>query len=64
MIDFGKLEGDGFFKVEVPPGADGALWRFERNIGQRLLMTIPPHLARTGEELLLPREIVEADAKR
>ncbi len=63
MIDFGKLDGDGFFKVEVPPGTDGALWRFDRNVGQRLLMTIPPCLARNGDELLLPREIVEADAK-
>ena len=29
---------------------------------QRLLMTVPPYLARSGEELLLPREVVEADA--
>ena len=64
MIDFGTLEGDGFFKVAVPPGADGALWKFERNLGQRLLMTIPPCLARSGDELLLPRETVEADARR
>jgi len=27
-----------------------------------LLMTVPPYLARSAEELLLPREIVELDA--
>ena len=63
MLDFAKLE-DGFFKVEVPPGTDGALWKFERSHGQRLLMTVPPYLARSGEELLLPREVVEADGGR
>jgi hypothetical protein len=63
LLDFAKLE-DGFFKVEVPPGTDGALWRFEQNLGQRLLMTVPPYLARTGEELLLPREVIAADAER
>ena len=63
MLDFAKLE-DGFFKVEVPPGADGALWKFEHTLGQRLLMTVPPCLARSGEELLLPREVVEANGAR
>ncbi len=64
LLDFAKLDGDGFFKIEVPPGADGALWKFEHCLGQRLLMTVPPYLARSGEELLLPREIVDADAPR
>jgi hypothetical protein len=63
MLDFSKRE-DGFFKVEVPPGADGALWKFEHSLGQRLLMTVPPWMARTGEELLLPREVVEGDGGR
>ncbi len=62
MLDFAKLE-DGFFKVEVPEGTDGSVWKFEGNHGQRLLMTVPPYLARSSEELLLPREVVEADAR-
>ena len=62
LLDFAKLE-DGFFKVEVPVGADAALWKPEPSVGQRL-MTVPPYLARTGEELLLPREVVDADGKR
>jgi hypothetical protein len=61
LLDFGQVE-DGFFNVDVPSGADGALWKFEHNVGQRLLMTVPPYLARRGEELLLPREVVDADS--
>lgn len=63
MLDFAKMEGDGFFKVVVPQGADGSLWKFDGNLGQRLLMTVPPYLARRGEELLLPREVVERDLR-
>lgn len=59
--DFGG-KGDGWFKVAVPPGQDGKLWTFVDSQGQRLLMTVPPFLARSGAELLLPREVVEADA--
>lgn len=63
LLDFAKLE-DGFFKVEVPQEMDGALWKFENSQGQRLLMTVPPYLARSSEELLLPREVVEVDAPK
>lgn len=61
--DFGK-GGDGWFKVPVPEGQDGKLWKFANCVGQRLLMTVPPYLARSGEELLLPAEVVQADAQR
>ncbi|HEX7900844.1 MAG TPA: DUF4838 domain-containing protein [Planctomycetota bacterium] len=61
-LDFAKLE-EGWFKAPVPEGRDGALWKFEDCVGQRLLMTVPPYLARRAEELLLPAEVVEADAK-
>jgi hypothetical protein len=61
-LDFAKLE-EGWFKAPVPEGRDGALWTFENNVGQRLLMTVPPYLARRAEDLLLPAEVVEADAK-
>jgi hypothetical protein len=60
-FDFGKA-GEGWFNVPVPPGQDGKLWRFDRSQGQRLLMTVPPYMARSAEELLLPAEVVEADA--
>ncbi len=61
-LDFARLE-EGWFKAAVPPGQDGRLWKFESCVGQRLLMTVPPFLARRGEELLLPEEVVEADAE-
>jgi hypothetical protein len=60
-LDFGKLE-DGWFNVPVPPGQDGKLWKFENCLGQRLLMSVPPCLARTSDELLLPKEVVEKDS--
>jgi hypothetical protein len=51
----------GWFKVDVPPGQDGQLGKFDRCVGKRLLMTIPPYLARSAGELLLPAEVVERD---
>ncbi|MHB8955327.1 MAG: DUF4838 domain-containing protein [Pirellulaceae bacterium] len=62
VLDFGKSE-EGWFRVPVPEGQDGRLWKFENSHGQRLLMTVPPYLARSAEELLVPQEIAEADAK-
>ena len=62
-LDFAATE-EGWFKVPVPEGADGKLWTFKDSQGQRLLMTVPPCLARNGQELLLPAEVVEADARR
>ena len=61
--DFGEHE-EGWFCVDVPDGMDGKLWKFQNNNGQRLLMTVPPYLARSGEELLLPREVIEQDMKQ
>ena len=58
--DFGAA-GEGWFRVEVPAGQDGKLWKFDQCVGQRLLMTIPPILARTSAELLLPEEVVARD---
>ena len=62
VFDFGQSE-DGWFRVPVPTGQDGKLWKFENSQGTRQLMTIPPYLARSGAELLLPSEVVEHDAK-
>ncbi len=60
-LDFGKTD-EGWFKVPVGPGQDGRLWKFEKSHGQRLLMTVPPFLARRAQDLLLPVEVVEADS--
>jgi len=50
-----------FYSVPVGPGQDGRLWSFHFSAGTRRLMTVPPCLARNPRELLLPREVVEAD---
>jgi hypothetical protein len=51
------------FSIPVPPGQDGKVWKINR-AARVLLMTVPPFLARSAEELLVPREVVEADAAR
>lgn len=54
----------GFFSVPVPEGQDGKLWKFHQSAGLRLLMTVPPCLARSEKELLLPAEVVERDSRK
>jgi hypothetical protein len=53
----------GYFSVPVPAGHDGRLWKFDFCAGDKLLMTVPPYLARSAEELMLPKSVVERDAK-
>lgn len=53
----------GYFTVPVDPGEDGRLWRFEFTSGRRVLLTVPPQMARSAGELLLPKEVVEKDAR-
>lgn len=50
-----------FYGVPVPEGQDGELWTFGSTAGSRRLMSVPPCLARSATELLLPREVVEKD---
>ncbi|MBA4067597.1 MAG: hypothetical protein C0501_28610 [Isosphaera sp.] len=54
----------GYFSVPVPAGQDGRTWAFANTAGRRLLMTVPPCLARSPKELLLPAEVVKADTPR
>ena len=61
VFDFSQAK-EGWFNVPVPAGEDGKLWKFQRSQGQRLLMTVPPYLARTANELLLPAEVVKKDS--
>ncbi len=63
FVDFEAMGDRGYFSMEIPEGQDGRLWfaRTWRGRGELRLMTVPPYLARTPEELLLPREVVEAD---
>jgi hypothetical protein len=52
---------DGYFNIPVPAGQDGKLWSFTAANGNIGLMTVPPYLARSEKDLLLPRAIVDAD---
>lgn len=58
MVDFTQLERPGYFSVPVPAGRDGTFWKFTSCTGHRIPMTVPPCLAKTPAELLLPREVV------
>ena len=46
----------------MPPGKDGAAWSFANTAGRRLLMTVPPSLARSPRELLLGNILLEQGA--
>lgn len=62
IIALSDVEGvPGYFAVEVPEGMDGSLWKMHRVRGEIALMTVPPYVAITSDDLLLPREVVEAD---
>lgn len=52
-----------YFSVPVEMGQDGKLWQFANTAGQRQLLTVPPYLARSPQELLLPREVIEAEGR-
>lgn len=56
-----KAKTAGFHSVDVPDGQDGRLWRLSHTRAAWLFLNIPPYLARRPAELLLPREVVEAD---
>lgn len=64
VLDFAALPKLGYFRIPVPAGQDGRLWKFDDCAGMRLLMTVPPCLARTADELLLPAEVVARDAPK
>ncbi len=61
VFDFGTMEAAGYFSVPVAEGQDRTLWKFSDSRGRRMLMTVPPYLATSAENLLLPREVVESD---
>jgi hypothetical protein len=62
LFSFHEMDEPDYFSVDVPEGQDGTLWKFEHCSGSRMLMTIPPYLAPSAGDLLLPREVVRADA--
>lgn len=54
-----KTDGGGFLSAEVPPGMDGRLWKLHHVAGTVCLVNVPPFLARSSDELVLPRDVLE-----
>ncbi|MFM8469527.1 MAG: hypothetical protein ACKODH_06095 [Limisphaerales bacterium] len=46
--------------MPVEAGQDGKLWQLQNTAGTRMLMTVPPYLARSASELMLPEEVLKA----
>ena len=62
VLDLQNIEGgEGYFNIPVPKGQDATLWELRCNNVTVRLMTVPPYLARNEKELLLPKEVIEAD---
>ncbi len=61
VLTLGAENNPGFWSVPVPPGQDGKAWMLSGITGEVALMTVPPYLARSAAEMLLPKEVVEAD---
>jgi hypothetical protein len=59
-FSFAGMPHADYFSIPVPPGKDGTLWTFSECTGNRMLMTVPPYLAPTPDDLLLPADIVPA----
>jgi hypothetical protein len=64
VVKFNAEDNPGYWSTPVAPGQDGKLWQLSSISGQVMLMTVPPYLARSAAELLLPKEVVIADAAR
>jgi hypothetical protein len=58
IFDFTALKQTGYFSVPVPEKLAGQWCRLVEASGVKLLMTVPPYLARSPDELLLPEEAV------
>jgi hypothetical protein len=50
-----------FYAVPVPEGQDGKAWRIRYGKSDVRLLTVPPYLAPTPGQLLVPAEVVEKD---
>ena len=61
VLAFTQPEFPGYFNVEVPAGEDGSAWQFFYCGKTPWLMTVPPFLARSPEELLIPAEVLEKE---
>ncbi len=54
-----KLAAPGTHSVAVEESQSGTIWTLEKLRGMPLLMTVPPYVARTVNELLVPEEALK-----
>ena len=57
-LDLKKGERNTHFSVPVPPGQDGQCWQVKGAMRGFVLLTVPPYLARSPAELLVPAEVL------
>jgi hypothetical protein len=53
-------ESGGFLSTAVPEGTDGKLWKLHHVSGKVCLVNVPPFLARSADELVLPANLEES----
>jgi hypothetical protein len=53
-----------YYSTPVAEGQDGRLWRIRGGRGPVQLLTVPPYFARSPDELLLPKDVVDRDSMR
>ncbi len=59
VFTFGQRLDD--FTVPAAPDQQGTLGKFTNPLGHRIVLSVPPSLARAGRDLLLPGEVGLAD---
>lgn len=58
---FHAQQDPGYFMVKIGASAKGRFFKFEGARGKKLLMTVPPFLARHPTELAIPRDALSDD---
>ncbi len=53
-----------YFKIKVPNGQGGRAWKFDGCGSTPFLLTVPPYIARSPDELLVPREVLAKEHQR
>jgi len=58
-----ELGGESrYISIPVTPENEGSFWRYQGLVGGRLLLlTVPAYMAPSPAQMMLPREVVEAD---
>ena len=64
VVPIGNASGRGHIVLPAAPGQRGTVWSVDRVSGSMIqFLTTPPVLALAPDELLLPKEVLEADTK-